>query len=102
MKIKSRQAPSKQLSLRIPSDQHDELTSCAVSKGISISDEAKERLDIAKQYLSTKELLRLTELRLKRVIFNMTCAVAGLSDAQIIEAEARYIEISKNGVKHEK
>lgn len=102
MTNKRRQAPSKQLSIRLPSDKYDQLKSVADLKGVSISDEAKERLDVAEQFLTTKEIMRLTEVRLKRIIFNMTCAVAGLSDNQIIEAEARFVDISKNGVKREK
>jgi hypothetical protein len=47
-------------------------------------------------------MLRVTEARLKRIIFNMTRAVAGLSNEQIIEAETRFVDITRNGVKDEK
>lgn len=97
-----KQLASKQLSMRLPPEQYDELKNSAYSKGVSISDEAKERLDLAIQYIGTKEIMRLTEARLKRVIFNMTCAVAGLSDEQILEAETRFVDITKNRVKREK
>ena len=102
MTNKKKQPASKQLSMRLPPEKYDALKNAADSKGISISDEAKERLDKADQSLSTKEIIRLTEARLKRIIFNMTCAVAGLNDEQISEAEARFVDISKNGVRREK
>jgi len=93
---------SKQLSMRVAPEKYNEIKNTADSKGISISDEAKERLEVADQFLSTKEIMRLTEARLKRTLFNMVCAVAGLTDEQIIEAEARFVDICKNGVKREK
>lgn len=99
---RKKQPASKQLSMRLPPNQYDELKNNAEAKGISISDEAKDRLDVAEQFLSTKEMFRVSEARLKRTIFNMVCAVAGLSDEQIIEAENRFVQISKNGVKREK
>ncbi|MBU3004282.1 hypothetical protein [Paraglaciecola arctica] len=102
MTNKMKTPASKQLSMRLAPEKYDKLKNAAESKGISISDEAKERFDVADQFLTTKEIMRLTEARLKRVIFNMTCAVAGLNDEQILEAEARFVDISKNGVKREK
>lgn len=99
---RTKQPASKQLSLRILPVKYDRLKIAADLKGISVSDETKERLDSAEDLLNTKEMLRMTEVRLKRIIFNITCAVAGLSDSEIIDAEKRFIEITKNGVKREK
>ncbi|ELI5413966.1 hypothetical protein RRJ93_000491 [Vibrio parahaemolyticus] len=94
-------SPSRQLSLRVPEREYEELRSTAESKNISISDEAKDRLRIARNYMSTQEMLRMTEARLKRLIFNMTCSVAGLSDEEIVDAEKRFVDITRNGVKRE-
>ncbi|MFA3790838.1 hypothetical protein AB6T38_06950 [Aliiglaciecola sp. SL4] len=102
MKIRTKQKTSEQLSLRIRPNEFYEIKEAATVKDISVSDEAKYRLKIASNYLSNKEMLRVTEARLKRAIFNMTCAVAGLSNEQIIEAEKRFVDITRNGVKNEK
>jgi uncharacterized protein (DUF1778 family) len=92
---------SKQLSLRIAHEEYEELRVAAEAQNITISDIAKNRLKRAKNSMSTQEMLRMTEARMKRLTFNMTCAVAGLSDEEILEAEKRFVEITKNGVKHE-
>jgi len=101
MRNNNSQQGSKQLSFRLPPEEYDELKSAAEHKGISLSDEAKIRLKTARNSLSTQELLRMTEARLKSLIFNMTCAVAGINDNEIIDAEKRFVDITKNGVKRE-
>jgi uncharacterized protein (DUF1778 family) len=93
--------PSKQLSLRIPFEEYEELRIAAEAQNMTVSDVTKHRLKKARNCMSTQEMLRMTEARLKRLIFNMTCSVAGLSDLDIVEAEKRFVDITKNGIKRE-
>jgi uncharacterized protein (DUF1778 family) len=102
MRNKIKKPTSKQLSLRLHPDEHDEIQNAAYLKNISVSDEAKDRLRKARIQMSTQEMLRMSEARMRRLIFNMTCAVAGLSDFDVVEAEKRFVDITKNGVKREK
>lgn len=97
----NRTIPSKQLSLRMRSDDYETIKIAAENKNILISDEAKHRLKVADDHLTTAEMLRKLESRLKCQMFSMLCAVAGLNDEHILEAEERFIELSKKGVKRD-
>jgi len=91
----------KQISLRLSNTEYEHIKQAAEEHNITVSNETKKRLKLAKNCMSTQEMIRMSEARMKRVIFNMLSAVADLKDHEILAAEKRFISIMRNGVKHE-
>ncbi|WP_282146151.1 plasmid mobilization protein [Alteromonas stellipolaris] len=95
MKRKPNNPATKTLNFRATEYDAERFQAQALLRDMSFSDYAREALLNFDRYQNFEDLLTALEARLIKRLFVLNSAIAGLSDAEIVESSNRYKELLK-------
>lgn len=93
MKRKPNNPATKTLNFRATEYDAERFKAQALLRDMSFSDYAREALLNFDRYQNFEDLLTALEARLIKRLFVLNSAIAGLSDAEIVESSNRYKEL---------